>query len=199
LLRAAQASSRGTILSLTHYGPLSGRKTMLLAASPMVTVAGEWLFDSWPKGYQGYWYRHTVRLGPYPGVTTLPVRGSREALAAELKAGGTAMIAMDMPGRTTTTYLGKPVEMTTGSARLAVDTDSRILPFSLVPHRRDRWRVLIGEPLLPEDHGSWEALHQATADWHSEVILRAPEYYEDPRRPTGWPEATRDRWPAPAH
>jgi hypothetical protein len=101
---------------------------------------------------------------------------------------------MDLPGSTPTAFLGKTVYMASGTARLAVETNSLVLPMACRPGRWGRWRVEIGEPLDPADYASWQDLHQALATWHERWILEAPEYLEGPVRLGAWARADRNGW-----
>lgn len=192
----ARAAGRGVLICFTHFGPLNGRHSLRRWTLPGYGPTGDWFYEAPPKGYFGYWFEHCRALtrACEDRVGLLPARGSYPVLAALLRQGELVSIAMDLPGSTATRFLGKQVQMTSGTARLAAETGSLVVPVSLVPGGRRRWRIEVGEPVDPAGFGSHLDLHQALADWHTERILRAPEYYEDPVRAGGWAVATPDGW-----
>ena len=181
---------------MTRVTTILDLETAFMATAP--DQACDWFYEAPPKGYYGYWFEHCRRVSRNSQYLTIPARGSFPVLAEYLKQGGLVSIAMDLPGRTLTRYLGKQVEMTAGTARLAVQTGSLVVPVSLVPEGRRTWRIEVGEAMDPAGFDSIEGLHQALADWHSERILLAPEHYEDPVRAGGWAVATPSGWYASA-
>lgn len=196
----ARASGRGTVISFVHLGPMNGRTRLGRMLAPVHVPVGSWVFEDPPAGYPGYRLEYVRRLTRDAGQRMVTARGSRAALTAVLADGGIVMLAMDLPGSTTTTFLGKHVQMASGSARMACDTDAVVVPVALLPGPRSRWRIEVGEPLDPRAFESWTELHQALADWHSARILQAPEHYEDPVRPGAWTVADGSGWrgdPAP--
>ncbi|MGY1745197.1 hypothetical protein [Blastococcus sp. SYSU D00695] len=193
-----RAPGQGVVVSTTHFGPLfAGRNIGAhVDRSAYVSVAGDWAYTELPKGYLGYWFRYTKRPDPlWP--RSLLASGSRARLEQVLRDGGTVSIAMDLPGSQETRFLGKTVYMASGTARLAAATGSLVVPSFPTPVGRGRWRTVLGEPLDPADHASWQDLHQALADRHTAHILTAPEYLEDPVRGGAWAQADRDVWPNP--
>lgn len=190
-LHAARAAGRGTLISFMHYGPFVGY-TALRGVVEMHTPSGDWLLEKPRAGYNGYQLeqRRRVLCGAF---TMTRAEGSAGTLMRALRGGGTAMLAMDVPGRTPTRFLGKTVEMTDGSARLARSTDSLVVPVAVVPRGR-RFAVRFQEPVDPRDHDSADDLHQTLATIHEKTVLEAPEHLESPLRAGGWTIANRDGW-----
>jgi lauroyl/myristoyl acyltransferase len=159
----------------------------------MQTPVGEWLIEKPRPGYNGYQLEHRRRVLCEAGFVLIQANGSAGTLMRTLKRGGNAILAMDLPGTTPTRYLGKTVEMTNGTARLAWSTGCLVVPGALVPWGR-RWRIQFEDPVDPHDHTSASALHQALASIHETIIMRAPEHLENPLRPGGWKTANREGW-----
>lgn len=197
-ISAARATGRGVLMSFTHHGPFHGRRSLAPWTRPAHGPTGDWLYLPPPKGYFGYWFEYCRRMTRNSGFHVLPAKGSYPVLAALLRQGRLVSIALDMPGRTPTRFLGKQVQMTSGTARLAMETGALVVPCAMVHGRRPEWRNEVGDAFDPADFASVEELHQALADWHSERILSSPEYYEDPARPGGWAVAGPDGWFAAA-
>ncbi len=103
-------------------------------------------------------------------------------------------MTFDWPGSTQTEFLGKPVRLTSGTARLAAGTDALIVPAERRFQRLGA-RTEFGSPLDPGHHAGWRELHDELAARHTARILRRPAALEDPRRPGAWGAgATAERW-----
>ena len=197
-LRAALARDRGVLLSTCHLGPFF--LTMALIASlgrtPYAVVA-PWFFeqpgeDEWARRLDRWWEGISRR-----GERVVSSVGSFPVLRALLEQGEIVYLFFDMPGSRETRFLGKPVMLATGSARLAIEADAQILP---IRARREGHRVWadVAEPLDPRDFADAEELHDALAAVHERWILETPESLEDPRRPGSWEEAATARgWARP--
>ena len=126
------------------------------------------------------------------GYALIQANGSAGPMLRALKNGETTILAMDLPGNTPTRYLGKTVEMTNGTARLASAAGSLVVPGAIVPDGR-RWHIQLLTPVDPRDFASSGDLHQALAGIHEKIIMQAPEHIESPRwRPGGWKTANRE-------
>ena len=127
------------------------------------------------------------------GFEMLRAQNSARRLITLLKSEETVLLALDLPGRTSTQFLGKPVDMTDGTARLASMTDSLIVPVAVLPRGR-KWYIHVDEAVDPRDYASTTDLHQTLATIHERLIMRAPDHLENPLRDGGWARATRDGW-----
>lgn len=191
-LQAARAAGRGQLLSYVHYGPELG----WVALGPHATVLtplGDWIVEEPPPGYNGLQVEQRRELLKDAGLRLIHAENSARSIMRALNAGGAVLLAMDLPGSRVTQFLGKPVEMADGTARLAHATKSLVIPTSLVPEGRG-WRLVLRPALDPADFAKATDLHQSLADLHSEAILEAPEHYGSPLRPGMWGHATRDGW-----
>lgn len=113
------------------------------------------------------------------GVTMVPAAGSFETFVSQLHAGGGVIIAGDVPGRSTVSFLGQRICVASGMARLAVEADVPIVPLTLHPGPIQRARVQ--EPLHPRDFGSdVPALLQAAWDAHAPAVEEWPAALETP-------------------
>lgn len=196
-LDAALASGRGVLLSICHVGPYFHSASLGPTLERTVfAVGGPWCFaDPTPD----YWGRRQVRRMEGLRVQDgrmVPAADSFAVLRALLEQGELVLMHFDVPGRHETRFLGKPVMLTTGSAKLAVLTDAVVLPLRF---RRSGHRVWVDAhpPLDPQEHGDVEQLHQALAAVHEQWILESPETLEDPRRPGFWEGASVEGWPLP--
>jgi lauroyl/myristoyl acyltransferase len=198
-LRAALADERGVLISTAHLQPFIFVMGLVVerGGTPF-SVSAPWLFakpepGEWAQRLDRWWQgiieRRRERL-----VSSV---GSFAVLRALLEQGETVYLFFDMPGSRETRFLGKPVMLSTGSARLAFETGAPILP-TRTWREGSRFHTEIGEPLDPRDYTSVEELHDALAAVHERWILMAPEALEDPRRAGAWEEsATPTSWTRP--
>jgi lauroyl/myristoyl acyltransferase len=184
---------RGVVFSRTHYGVPAGMASLPRSVGPIhLGVGGHLLSDAAP-GYDGYQNEQTRRLLTRGGWRLVRARGSHELFAEVLRSGGRVQLNLDVPGSAPVRFLGKTVEMASGTARLAWETDSVVVPAAVL--RRGRgWVGHLDAPIDPRDHPTWESLLQAVADVHSRLVLTAPEYLESPLRDGGWAVATGAGW-----
>jgi lauroyl/myristoyl acyltransferase len=195
LLQTICAGERGVLLSACHCGPYFNKaRTLVSIGIEPAVVSGDWFFE--PPS-PDYWGRRLARWRR--GLPDLPLirpRGSFRVLASLLAEGATVLVYFDMPGRHETNFLGKPVMLVDGSARLAVETGALVLP---VRSRRVGHRPLVeaGEPLDPRDFAGVDELHEALARVHERAILEHPAAMADPSE-FGWEqEAGPDAWRRP--
>jgi lauroyl/myristoyl acyltransferase len=194
---ASVAPGRGVVLSTTHYGPPIAMAYLPRTVGPIYAAVGDHLFQSNPPGYDGHQNEHSRAMLTGGGWQLVRARGSADVFARVLRGGGFVSLSFDVPGSARVRFLGKTVGVKSGTARLAADTDSVVLPAAMV-RRGSGWAVHIDEPIDPRDHPTWESVLQATADVHSRLVLAAPEYLESPLREGGWAAATADGWHAKA-
>jgi lauroyl/myristoyl acyltransferase len=188
---AVRATGRGLVISHTHLGPLAGWVPLGRLLRPLYHPAGDWVVHSPPPGYNGYQLEQRRRLYREAGIELIHALGSAMTLYKTLTRGGAALLTMDAPGDRRTEFLGRPVDMDDGTARIATRTDALVLPSALMPVGR-RWEIRIEEPLDPRDFASPDDLHLALAAVHERIVMRAPEQLEHPQRL--WANATRDGW-----
>jgi lauroyl/myristoyl acyltransferase len=115
----------------------------------------------------------------------LHAAGSFAIIARLLEEGQVVSVFFALPGSRETQFLGKPVMMTSGSARLARGADALILP---IRTRRDGHRVHVdaSAPLDPREQPDVDRLHEALAAVHERWILEFPAALEDPNRSGAW-------------
>lgn len=193
---AAIEPGRGILFSTVHLGPLAGLAALPHTLGVVDCAVGDQLWsESLPAGYHGYQIEQCRRMMARAGYRAVRAAGSAATFLRTLQAGGRVQIHFDVPGRSPVQFLGKTVEVMSGTARLAVKTDAVIVPAVALPRGRG-WAVHLDAPLDPRGFEGWEALLQATADVHSRLVLRAPEHLENPLRESGWAVATRTGWQA---
>jgi lauroyl/myristoyl acyltransferase len=196
-LHAALQSGRGVLLSLCHLGPFFHSASIGPSLKRTVfTVGGPWCFE---EPTPDYWGRRLVRRLEglrAQGGRMIPAAGSFALLRALLEQGELVLMHFDVPGHHETRFLGKPVMLTTGSAKLACLADALVVPLRL---RRAGHRVWVDahEALDPRTHESVEQLHEALAAVHERWILELPATLEDPRRGAFWEQASATGWPLP--
>jgi lauroyl/myristoyl acyltransferase len=196
-LHQALADGRGALFSICHLGPYFHSASLVTTLGrPVFTVGGPWCFA---EPSPDYWGRRQVRRMEglrKRGGRMVPAAGSFAVLRALLETGEPVLMHFDVPGRHETRFLGKPVMLTTGTAKLAVLTDAVVVPLRF---RREGHRVWVDAqaPLDPREHASVEQLHGALAAVHERWILECPETLEDPRRASFWEGASAAGWPLP--
>lgn len=197
-LAAALQSGRGVILSSCHLGPYFdvGFPLTHMEDRPYYAVAGDWFFEAPSADYQGrrlaFWWRKTQARNHHP------LTRHAETIQAMLAAGERVVLYFDVIGRRETVFLGKPMRLADGTARLALSTGALVVP---VRTRRVGAQPVIDarEALDPARFSGVAEMHQALADIHSELVLELPETLEDPRRPGAWEHgATAESWMSPS-
>jgi lauroyl/myristoyl acyltransferase len=184
--QAAFSSGRGVLISSCHLGAIGLRLWPLSAPERRIyTTAAQWYFEEPNSDYLGRrlarWWRQIARRNEL----VIPASGSFALLAQLLERGDAVQVYFDMPGGTRTQFLGKPVMLSSGSARLALATDALILPVTI---RREGvgCRTEVCAPLDPRSHPDLEELQHALAGVHESLILEQPQALEDPNRPGAW-------------
>jgi lauroyl/myristoyl acyltransferase len=190
-LTAARVAGRGLIVSFVHLGPSAGWVALGPLLAPAVLLSNDRLDTPPAPGYAGYQLEHRRRVFRESAIERLHVRGSAMAVYKLLAAGGTAMMSMDIPGDRRVEFLGRPVDLPTGTPELAVRTGALVLPAAMLPEGR-RWRIELRPPLDPREFAGVEELHRALLDIHGHDVRRHPEHFESPQR--NWPNATRHGW-----
>jgi lauroyl/myristoyl acyltransferase len=165
------------------------------AVGPIYQAVGHFLLDPAPPGYDGYRNEQVRRLLTRAGFRMIRAAGSRATFDAVLRQGGRVLVHFDVPGSVPVEFLGKTVDLKSGTARLAVDTDAVVVPVAMLPEGRG-WRIHVDEPLDPRRYPDWQGLLQAVAAVHESLILAAPELLESPLRDGAWAEATATGWRA---
>jgi lauroyl/myristoyl acyltransferase len=113
-----------------------------------------------------------------------------------LRRGAVVVMAFDWPGSVESRFLGKPVRLAAGTARLAEVSGALVVPV-MRDFRQLRLRTTFGAPLGAAP-GGWRQLHDAVAAHHERWILECPAALEDPRRAGAWEEAaTAESWGLP--
>jgi hypothetical protein len=198
-LAEALAAETGTLISWAHLGFYykAGRGVVELGHD-IYRVTGPWLLET-PSN--DFWGRRNARWrNVFSSRHDLFVCAPRSypVLRSLLEAGETVLIAFDVPGPRETRFLGKPVMLADGTARLAAESGARILPTRA---RLVGGRVVqeYGPPLEASELGSAEEIHNALAAVHEQWILEAPATLEDPRRAGFWEDgATALGWTLPS-
>jgi benzoate-CoA ligase family protein len=194
-LRETFTSGRGVLLSYCHLGPYY----RMQSAAPFrdhehYLVPGRWFFEP-PSA--DYWGRRLARWRKGVDSRLVPADWSYPIIESLLEHGKQVFLAFDMPGPHETSYLGKRAELADGTARLAVSTDSLVLPARTrrVGHGV---HVEVAAALDPRNFTSFEQLHEALAQQHERWILEDPAAMESPFE-IGWRHgATANAWSAPA-
>ncbi len=195
-LLGACDGKRGVLLSACHLGPFFCKSLALweLGLRPAV-VAGDWWFE---PPTRSPWGRRLARWRRgVPGLPVVRPRGTFEPLTSLLREGEQALVYYDLPGRHETHFLGKPVELVDGTARLAVAADALVMPMRSRRHG-PRIALEFEEPLDPRTLGGVDEVHEALARVHERLILEDPAAMNDPVE-FGWSDqATRTAWRRPA-
>ena len=193
-LREALSGDRGVLLSSCHIGPYFRSMTVLAALGCVpYAVAGPWFFE---KPTPDYWGRRIARWWRGSDSRLIRSDGSFPILRALLERGELVFLFFDMPGPHPTRFLGKHATLADGSARLAVEADSLVLPLRARRAGHRAW-VDVAAPLDPRDFADVDELHDALAALHESWILELPAAMADPRG-FGWGQgATAEAWTRP--
>jgi lauroyl/myristoyl acyltransferase len=197
-LKQALGSGRGVLVSVCHQGPMGrGHAAITSPQRTLYSTSARWFFE---EPSHDHWGRRLARWRRElyaRNQRALPSLGAFTVLQLLLEAGELVLIQFDVPGSRETRFLGKPVMLTAGTARLAVQADALVLPMRSrrVAHRV--W-VDIEAPLDPRDFADDQALHETLAAVHERWILESPASLEDPRREGAWEAgATAAAWIRP--
>jgi lauroyl/myristoyl acyltransferase len=177
---AALATGRGVLASYCHLGPVPGITSSLRAVHPApCAVVGAWMLS--PGDEAGRRWRTALED---QGVTLIRADGGYAEIAEALLAGRVVSMAFDVPGSQPTSFLGRTIELASGTTRAAMETGALVVPVS---RSRRAWRTYsTSAPALdPRDFGSTATLQQALADLHTATIRQRPGEIEDPHR-AGW-------------
>jgi hypothetical protein len=181
-----RSSGRALLFSGCHLGP----HFLQFAALPgfgfrAINVSGEWMFEQPTRDLWGRrvarWERGVVQAGS----RQIPAIGSFAAVRALLEMGEPVAMHFDVPGSIRTPFLGKPVDLASGTSQLAHQTGALVVPMQT---RREGTRVrieLLGT-VDPHDFESPMELHRALAAIHERSILEVPHTLEDPARAGSW-------------
>lgn len=196
-LRAARATGRGVIVSYCHFGPFPAiGVTVLQVVSDVHQVAGAWLAtpraDSVTRRVQRW-----RRLFERAGVPLIPSEGCFGPVSELLRRGATVVMAFDWPGSVESSFLGRPVRLASGTARLAAATGALVVP-AMRRFEQLELRTIFDAPLHAAGPGGWRGLHDALVMRHEGWIGACPAALEDPRRTGAWEEgATARSWELP--
>lgn len=193
-LAAAFASGRGVLLSGCHSGPyLQGVSAAAQLGRVCYSAAGPWSFATPARGSWGRRIARRRTEARARGERLVYSVGSFPVLRELLAQGEVVNVFFVMPGGRETLFLGKPVMLASGSARLAVEAGALVLPLRT---RRVGHRVLldVGEALDARDFSGVADLHEALARAHERWIFELPAALEDPRRAGAWEGATDAGW-----
>jgi len=199
-IRKALAGNRPVLLTFCHLAAFEGTFAPIAAAGRATYLPlASWFFDPPEDNPWGYRLEHWRRAFAEINGRVVLMPGTFDVLHALLERGEVVMVAFDSPGNTETQFLGKPVMLASGTARLAHQTGAILLP---VRRLRKGLRVAIeyGEPIDSRDYDDPDSLHVTLANLHTGWILDRPEALEDPSRqgfwedqalPTGWRRTAR--------
>jgi lauroyl/myristoyl acyltransferase len=194
-LQGAISVGRGVLLSLCHFGPIYYTSGIgLRLGRSMYVVSGAWMLAPPSPDYWGRRLARRLQGLRHYGARAVPAPGSFDVLAELLRRGEPILINFDVPGRHETRFLGKPVMLTAGTAKLAFTADALVVPVRIRSQRHRHW-LDAGEVLDPRELSGVRELHEALAAVHERWILEQPALLEDPRRAGSWEDATADRWP----
>jgi len=185
-VRTLLESKRPLVFSGCHLGPYFQQ----FAALPgygvdVISVGGGWHFAEATPDLWGRRLARWVRGLADAGLRRIPAPGSFEPLRALLELGEPVALNFDVPGSFHTQFLGKPVDLASGTSRLAHLTGALVVPM-LTRREGMLARVELLAPLDARDFQTPAELHEALAAVHEGSVLAFPHTLEDPGRPGSW-------------
>lgn len=197
-LQRACATGRGVLVSYCHLGPFPG---LGVTASEHVgnvhQVALAWLANPQPDPTQRVRWQAWRSMFTASGVPLIAAKGCFPVVQELLGRGAVVVMAFDWPGSAETIFLGRPVALASGTAKLSHLTGALVVP---AMRHLTRWRprTVFGPPIDPALHEGWRQVHEAVARRHEAWIRACPAALEDPRRTAAWESAaTAERWADP--
>ncbi len=180
-LREQVGRGKGVILSVVHQGHFGAHAACVSRCGlPVAALVAPTLLGEQPATPGGLRRRQLHRtFASWPGVTVVDAAGSYGRVRSLLQNGGTVLLACDMKGSTPVEFLGRTVRVPSGTARLSLETGAPVVVLSAEPDGHLE-RLVVQEPLLPEDHPSLPELLQAVLDRHAPAVLAWPQACERP-------------------
>ena len=176
-LTSRRDESRGVILSFMHHHRYEAMfASIVRAAGPRIKVV---VTEAITKPEAGVAFAQHMRLARRGGPIVLAEAGT-QGLAAELGPRDVLGLAVDFPGRTPVTFLGRQVLAPFGTPRLAQLTNSQIV---LATNHRDADGpyVQLHAPIEPSDYADPGELLTDLLGRFEPSILEWPEALESPR------------------
>lgn len=151
-LDAALASGRGVIAATGHIGNFELGGVVLANRYPLLDVIKPQrnpLFDG---------IINEIRA--QRGILTVPMDRSGPVVVRHLRKGGLVTLLLDQdagPDGLEVDFLGHPASTWPGAARLSIRTGCPVVPLAILRQTDGTHRLLISEPLFPEDLGDTAA------------------------------------------
>jgi lauroyl/myristoyl acyltransferase len=169
-------TSRPVIMSFAHHARFEGMWLSLKRQGAVLTALG--LAEALAPDAPELFYQHMKVCAL--GTTIIPTGGGLNAILDLLEPGMVMGIAGDLPGKTPIKFLGRDVLAASGTARVAMKSNS---PVVLVTHERDDAGVpyiQVHPPIEPSDFSTPEDLIAEILLRHSRAFLAWPEAVETP-------------------
>jgi hypothetical protein len=183
-LQRAHATGRGVLVSYCHLGPFPGLGvTTAEHAADVHQVALAWLANPQPDPSQLARRQAWRSMFTAAGVPLIVAEGCFPVVRDLLARGAVVVMAFDWPGSAESMFLGRPVALASGTARLSHMTGALVVPVMRYLHRW-RPRTVFGPAIDPAHSAGWPDVHAAVAARHERWILERPAALEDPRRTT---------------
>ncbi len=183
VLRALEAG-KGCILSFAHHGDWEGMFPSVARCGVGVQVlAASVMFEA----KQPLWLRQqALMIESADNTHLLDVAGGSTVVRELLRRHQLVAIALDVPGHTRYSFLGREMLLSSGGSRIAVETGS---PVVVATQRRPEpggWSlgatVVLHPPLWPDDFGSVHELALEMSSRHERAILAWPAGVDEPAR-----------------
>jgi hypothetical protein len=174
---AAHRPDRGRLIVMGHFGPEWAISAILCKHGIDHHIIVHPHYWEPKPGYAGLMRRHRRReyfegfLDPERAVRS---DGPPELPLELLRAGGTLVIAFDVPGSAATPFLGRSVALAGGVATLPIKANAMVVP--AIPERHGtRSHVRLLPPIDPADYRDPRALRAAIARAFEPFVLERPE------------------------
>jgi lauroyl/myristoyl acyltransferase len=185
VLRDAHTAGKGVILNNMHHGYTGGIAPAIARRGLPIKVGGAaWFYTEHfrqSQGPQAMRGKRRAAIILQPGVKPFNIQGSFNQMCEWLRQGYIIMIASDMPGHTTVTWLGRQVNVGSGAARLAVATGAPIVPITC--HRNGLgYRYRVEDPFSASPDDDFRGVLAQIYAAHEPAVRAWPEAVERPLR-----------------
>lgn len=179
-IRRMRTQGTGVILHFLHHGQYDGLPASISRYGFQLTAPVASFFLSERRNdYDGRVIRRHLASFTANGVRYFDAKGAYPRMRRLLTEGELLVLASDLPGSLPMTFLNRPVLVSSGAARLSLETGAPIIPIT-VSQRGWRQHLTAEDPILPADFPDEGTLQEEIARRHEPAVLAWPEGMKTP-------------------